>query len=191
MTPQRLEALLFIQTEKERRGCERCGRHFPFYVLDLAHFDPKKKIRTAGRSNRNNVHSMAGALKLLKISTVLCVVCHRITTYENRDNLFHSPIPHKGHQGRHKPSFYRKMERRRVTALEFIKNAKSNPCVDCKNSYLPIAMDFDHVSHKQINITDLPRKRPTIGKIIKEIAKCDLVCANCHRIRTHLQRFSK
>jgi lysyl-tRNA synthetase class I len=46
-------------------------------------------------------------------------------------------------------------------------------------------MDFDHVrGRKQKNVMELI---PTLSKkkIDEEIAKCEIVCSNCHRIRTH------
>lgn len=64
---------------------------------------------------------------------------------------------------------------------------KNNPCMDCGGSFPPIAMDFDHrdATTKVANISLLVVKR-TVSRqrIFEEIAKCDLVCSNCHRIRT-------
>jgi hypothetical protein len=50
-------------------------------------------------------------------------------------------------------------------------------------------MDFDHVSGDKVD--DVCRLMFDTGKwerILTEIAKCELVCANCHRIRTHMGR---
>jgi hypothetical protein len=45
-------------------------------------------------------------------------------------------------------------------------------------------MDFDHVrGTKQFNLA-LPAGW-TYGEILEEIAKCDVVCSNCHRVRTY------
>ncbi len=46
-------------------------------------------------------------------------------------------------------------------------------------------MDFDHVRGKKLFNIANGRYR-TWKSVIIEIAKCDLVCANCHRIRTHI-----
>lgn len=59
---------------------------------------------------------------------------------------------------------------------------KSGPCVDCGGSFAPCQMDFDHLPGmpKLFNVAEA-------GGPIKassEAAKCDLVCANCHRLRT-------
>lgn len=44
-------------------------------------------------------------------------------------------------------------------------------------------MDFDHVGDKAFNIATAIDKR--WSEIQAEIKKCDVVCANCHRIRTY------
>ena len=47
-------------------------------------------------------------------------------------------------------------------------------------------MDFDHrdPSAKTMQVSDLVGKSKSWSRIAEEIAKCDLVCANCHRIRS-------
>jgi len=52
-------------------------------------------------------------------------------------------------------------------------------------------MDFDHVrGQKQANVMELI-KSLSKKKIDLEIAKCEIVCSNCHRIRTYMRRISK
>lgn len=71
---------------------------------------------------------------------------------------------------------------------ELINREKMKPCVDCGVQYSPWVMTFDHRTGTN--------KRWTIGTqvaraekdILVEIAKCDVVCANCHAERTHQQR---
>ncbi|AJD82175.1 HNH endonuclease [Mycobacterium phage Cosmo] len=47
-------------------------------------------------------------------------------------------------------------------------------------------MDFDHVRGvKEFNIGSYRTKSYSLQRIRDEIAKCDVVCSNCHRIRTH------
>jgi hypothetical protein len=46
-------------------------------------------------------------------------------------------------------------------------------------------MDFDHVSgKKENNVGTMVAHGWNRDRVLAEIAKCDLVCANCHRIRT-------
>ena len=62
-------------------------------------------------------------------------------------------------------------------------------CLDCGLVGPPFMYDFDHrdPSIKQFDITNGGAGR-SWDKTIAEADKCDLVCANCHRMRTHRQR---
>lgn len=61
---------------------------------------------------------------------------------------------------------------------------EASPCTDCKKSYPYYVMDFDHLGDKQMEINKLINKC-SIKRLKEEIEKCELVCSNCHRIRTH------
>ena len=63
--------------------------------------------------------------------------------------------------------------------------------MDCKESFPYYVMDFDHVrGRKHKNVMELI---PTLSKKIidLEIAKCEIVCSNCHRVRTHDRKSNK
>jgi hypothetical protein len=64
---------------------------------------------------------------------------------------------------------------------------KRKPCMDCGGIFPPECMDFDHrdPSDKVQGVSRLVFRRYSRDRILAEIAKCDLICANCHRIRTH------
>lgn len=62
-------------------------------------------------------------------------------------------------------------------------------CADCGYNAHPASLEFDHLpgTEKKFNIGE------EIGsysreKLWEEIAKCDVVCANCHNIRTANRR---
>ena len=66
---------------------------------------------------------------------------------------------------------------------------KVGPCSDCKKTFDSVCMDWDHVSGKKVgDVSRLLRSGRSKETILTEIAKCELVCANCHRIRTHEKR---
>jgi hypothetical protein len=52
-------------------------------------------------------------------------------------------------------------------------------------------MDYDHIygpkNHKREEVGSLAARGASWDRILEEIKKCDLVCANCHRIRTFLK----
>lgn len=61
-------------------------------------------------------------------------------------------------------------------------------CVDCGNNN-PIVLEFDHVRGKKIdNISSMASGGTCWPLILKEISKCEVRCANCHRIVTHNRR---
>src|SRR4051812_22627941 len=63
------------------------------------------------------------------------------------------------------------------------------PCADCRGVFSPRAMQWDHLPgfDKVDDIGNLSR-RHNRRRIIEEIAKCELVCANCHAVRTLTRR---
>jgi hypothetical protein len=69
---------------------------------------------------------------------------------------------------------------------KFIQELKSNPCVDCGKRFHFCVMDFDH-RNQFIKQSGISRMISHYGRatILKEISKCDLVCSNCHRLRTY------
>lgn len=57
-------------------------------------------------------------------------------------------------------------------------------CVDCGEKN-PIVLDFDHLKDKKYNISRMIHDGFSWKAIMKEVNKCEVVCANCHRLRTH------
>lgn len=67
-----------------------------------------------------------------------------------------------------------------------------HPCVDCGESN-PLCLDFDHVrGTKEMNVSKALRKTGTwsIDRLLNEIRKCEVRCANCHRIVTYQRRIT-
>lgn len=62
----------------------------------------------------------------------------------------------------------------------------TNPCTDCGKIYLPCQMAWDHLPQypKMANLADLI-KNGAKKAALEEIKKCELVCHNCHALRTY------
>lgn len=60
-----------------------------------------------------------------------------------------------------------------------------HPCVDCGESD-PLVLEFDHLRDKTKNISTL-WQAATWSTVLKEIEKCEVRCANCHRRKTAQQ----
>jgi hypothetical protein len=63
---------------------------------------------------------------------------------------------------------------------------KTHPCVDCGETD-PVVLEFDHLRDKSF---DISQKLISYRwqRILDEIEKCEVVCANCHRRRTARRR---
>jgi hypothetical protein len=94
------------------------------------------------------------------------------------------------HYQANKEQYYRRNLEKKEKMIEWVNNFKSNkPCLDCGLIFPVYCMDFDHRDSllKLKNISNL-KNCGNWKKLFEEIEKCDLVCAICHRIRTHNRR---
>jgi hypothetical protein len=106
-----------------------------------------------------------------------CRLCYRVYWRE----YYHKNKP--GHQRR---------ARRRTDAIRIlIRSAKDRPCADCGKRFPYYVMQFDHRDDetKCFNIGGVnSRRRVSKARLLAELAKCDVVCANCHCERTHQRK---
>lgn len=79
-----------------------------------------------------------------------------------------------------------KRYRHRRDALNAMKVAEG--CADCGYNAHPAALDFDHVRGIKLFGVGKGILSHTWAQTLAEIAKCEVVCANCHRVRTHVHR---
>lgn len=79
----------------------------------------------------------------------------------------------------------RNKQRRIVCRKKIYEYLQTHPCVDCGETD-PIVLEFDHLRDKIENISDLANRK-SWKDVLKEIEKCEVVCANCHLRRTAKQ----
>lgn len=88
---------------------------------------------------------------------------------------------------RNKAGVWKSREKYRGGVRQRLRDIKdSTPCADCNIQYPYYVMDFDHRENKSFNIS-VGANLYGLEKILAEVAKCDVVCANCHRERTQKQ----
>jgi hypothetical protein len=68
----------------------------------------------------------------------------------------------------------------RAHVLEYL---RGHPCVDCGESD-PVVLEFDHIGDKTAAIAALVSDGAPLKTIDTEIARCEVVCASCHKRRT-------
>lgn len=59
--------------------------------------------------------------------------------------------------------------------------------MDCGGEFHYAAMTWDHLpgSEKLFDIGSVIGRSYSLKRVLAEIEKCELVCANCHAVRTH------
>jgi hypothetical protein len=76
----------------------------------------------------------------------------------------------------------------RQNAKEYVWNyLLTHPCISCGQSN-PVVLEFHHRGGKDKAVTEMVASGYPISRIQAEIDKCDVLCANCHRILTAKER---
>jgi hypothetical protein len=94
---------------------------------------------------------------------------------------------HREHYQANKQRYIDAAARRRKAQLQerfifLMAYFRNHPCVDCGEND-PIVLEFDHLQDKKFAISAGIRNR-NWADVLDEIAKFEVVCANCHRRRT-------
>ena len=162
----------------KRRGCADCG-YADIRAIDPDHTDPDDKHGNLSRM----VQLCASEARIraeLEKCVARCARCHRRDTWDKRPSSWRSAerVP---------PSW-----RRRLELQDFNDELKlSLGCADCGWNGWARGLDWDHARGAKLRmVAKLINDRWPVEVLIAETAKCDVVCANCHRIRTSERRAS-
>jgi hypothetical protein len=138
--------------------CIDCGKIFRPCAMDFDHIrgDKFKGVGEMLSYKRDRILSEISKCDLV------CANCHRIRSKNSRGEV-------------------KRLGRKRFYAkIDVLKN---KPCVDCGEIFPPVAMDFDHVRGEKVATIAQMRSWPW-DQTLLELSKCELICANCHRVRT-------
>ncbi len=92
----------------------------------------------------------------------------------------------RNHYEKNKDYYRQRNKDRKERIRKFLIEYKTGkPCMDCGQTYPHYVMDFDHRGDKKFNVSHSINAQYSFKKIQQEIDKCDLICSNCHRVRTH------
>lgn len=86
-------------------------------------------------------------------------------SYKNKKDLYTSQM--------------KRWNRNKIKAIEHL----GNQCKDCGNKFHPACYDFHHRNPIEKEFVWDKLRLKSWDKIVLEIAKCDLLCSNCHRMR--------
>jgi hypothetical protein len=82
----------------------------------------------------------------------------------------------------------RSVDRQYQARRAFFRWLKAVPCMDCGVTFPPCVMDFDHREDEKKEFCVSMKWNCSAHKLQGELIKCDVVCSNCHRIRTAMRR---
>ncbi len=133
------------------------------------------KICTGCNQERDAEQDFSWKYKERGIRNTRCKYCQSINS--------------KKHYNQNKQSYFERTRTREVLTTEdnrkkLIEYFSCHPCVDCGQTDIRV-LDFDHVRGKKSNdISKMMAIGCSWSTIENEIAKCEVRCANCHRIKT-------
>lgn len=90
------------------------------------------------------------------------------------------------HYARNKEKYLAKTKAQRAAGRAYVAKVKAHAkCVDCGINDWRV-LDFDHLPEfeKGADVSKLANSGASIATIKAEMDKCEIVCANCHRIRS-------
>jgi hypothetical protein len=162
-----------------RAPCTDCGGRFDPHQMDFDHRDPATKSFNV-MSGRAMLMSTRKVLAEVAKCDIVCVNCHRVRSRAQHRRR----IKRRGTSPRLDAK--RANWRRQAAMLDILRD---RPCADCGGRFPPCSMDFDHRDSTE-KATAVTRMIGRAGRrrILAEVAKCDIVCANCHRARTNARR---
>jgi hypothetical protein len=110
----------------------------------------------------------------------------------SKDNLRNYNQPHLFDTERNKKEKPQKRTAAKKREVQDMlgKMKEESGCIDCSTKYPFYILDFDHVYGKKVANIGQMLDYFSIEDILKEVAKCDIVCSNCHRERTYQRKNS-
>jgi len=163
---------LLVARLRHDQPCGDCGITFPYFLLEFDHVRGKKAF---GLGQAQTVMlSHARLLDEAAKCEIVCVNCHRRRSFEA------NALRNNGLVGK-------RLLRTPVAILRALK--RRSVCADCRIRHPYFLLDLDHRHGKTKALSRLVNEGLSIDSLRTELAKCDVVCANCHSYRTVMRRY--
>lgn len=145
--------------------CTMCRKNLPVFEFDI-----KKKSKKKREEHCRN-----------------CRRTYKIPGNRRRPGIYmDTREAHETRKKRGKRRHQHHVEKLRKVVLQHL---AENPCVDCGEDD-PIVLTFDHVRGvKMCGISQIVHMGLEMEALLKEMAKCEVRCSNCHR-RKEAVRFN-
>jgi len=151
----------------EHCECEGCGESHPA-SLDFHHVG-EKKLNISQMANHG--YSRERIEQEMEVCIVVCANCHR----REHANTGTGRTTTEPNETRHR--------RKRRAWIDAYKR-ESGGCERCEESTAS-CLDFHHVGEKTTGIARMVSQRRPPAEIKRELERCELLCANCHRKEHH------
>lgn len=176
-----------------RVPCMDCGGTFPPHVMDFDHRDPSTKAFSLAGQNNYLKNRQVIEAEVAKCD-IVCGNCHRTRTerqYANGElTLLGFKRPSVLRSGPRAATRRERSRLRRKQQMDLLIRLRRLPCAECGGRFPVCAMEFDHREiWSKVGLVSQMAGRVGIGTLLEEIAKCDIVCTNCHRDRSFRRRF--
>ncbi len=160
----RSAARSFVLTYLRDRPCSDCGIA-DIVVLEFDHLRDKRADVSRLMSRGTTIPRLAEEIQKCE---VVCANCHRRRTLRRLASIERTSAS----------------RRTRLRNEAYVRDVLSGACcVDCGGAD-PRVLEFHHLGEKTANVSDLCRGERSLTALKEEIAKCEVLCSNCHRRRT-------
>lgn len=103
-------------------------------------------------------------------------------------NKKHSKAYYHSNREHHKQVTMERHRKQRIMLQQFVYDyLKEHGCVDCPEKD-PRCLEFDHQRDKKKEVSILIQAGVALTTLVKEMNKCLVRCANCHRKKTALEQ---
>jgi hypothetical protein len=156
--------------------------------MDVDHRDPTKKLFPIA-SGHAVLMSREKLIAEIEKCDIVCANCHALRTYASLMERRARSTPEQLTPGT-SPYIGRKRAHWRASAA-MLNELRDVPCADCGRRFPSCVMQFDHRDPATKRFVVARMRSRAHATILAEVAKCDIVCANCHRVRTYERRMAK
>jgi len=160
---------------------------FAPHVMDFDHRDPTKKSFSIAAGHAL-LMSRAKLIAEIEKCDIVCANCHALRTYASLLERRRRSTPQDWAPGKSRYIARKRAHWHASSAM--LNKLRDVPCADCGRRFPPCVMQFDHrdATAKKYEVTQILTHAH--ATILAEVAKCDIVCTNCHRDRTYKRRFA-